>query len=258
MAKSLEALAGLLDEVSWPRVLCPDCLEGALALESTKQYPDVASRAHIELVRRHRDGADELKGTFAGMVKCDNTSCGREVAVAGDWTYSWAFDEVQERDRLVDFFVLRYINPAPQLLLTPGRTPATVVASVATASSVLWASPDLAATQLRLAVEELLTARGVRRTTLTAKRKRRRLSTQERLDMFASTHPEVVHALEAVKWIGNSGTHESGLTVEDVVKGAKLLQLALRRLYDTSEEELLAEARDINRRRGLPRSPRHS
>ena len=119
---------------------------------------------------------------------------------------------------------------------------------------MLWTSPDLAATQLRLAVEELLTSRGVKRTFVTAKRKRKRLSTQERLDIFAVTHPDVVHALEAVKWIGNAGTHETGLAVKDVVAGAKFLELALRRLYDTSEAELITTAKDINRRRGLPRN----
>lgn len=254
MAKPLEALAGWLDEKTWPRVLCPECLEGTLTLESTSQHPDVKSRAHIELVKRHLDGPGELTGTFTGLLRCDNHSCGREVSIAGDWVYSWVFDEDEERERLVDFFILRYISPAPQLLLTPKRTPSKVVASIALSSSALWTSPDLAATQLRLAVEELLTSRGVKRTSVTAKRKRRRLSTQERLDIFAVTHPDVVHALEAVKWIGNAGTHESGLAVEDVVAGAKFLELALRRLYDTSEAELIATAKDINRRRGLPRN----
>lgn len=254
MAKSLEALTGRLDEASWPRVLCPDCLEGALVLQTTTPCPDVVSRAHIELVRRNFEAPDELTGTFTGSLQCDNTSCGRIAVIAGDWVYGWAFDEIRERDVLVDFFVLRYINPAPRLLFSPARTPAKVVASIATASSVLWMSPDLAATQLRLAVEQLLSARGVRRTTLTTKKKRRRLSTQERLGIFAGTHPEVVHALEAVKWIGNSGTHETGLTVDDVVKGAQFLELALRGLYDASEAKLVAEAKDINRRRGLPRS----
>lgn len=254
MAKPLGALSGLLDEGTWPRVLCPECLEGTLALKSTSPYPDVKSRTHIELVRRNLDGPDELSGSFTGVLECDNHGCGREVVIAGDWAFSWVFDEVQERERLVDFFVLRYITPAPQLLLTPKRTPSKVVESIAMASSVLWTSPDLAATQLRLAVEELLNARGVKRTFITAKRKRKRLSAQERLETFAKTHPEVVHALEAVKWIGNAGTHESGLTVDDVVTGAKFLELALRRLYDTNEAELLATAKEINRRRGLPRS----
>ncbi|SIN91255.1 DUF4145 domain-containing protein [Agromyces cerinus] len=253
MAKPLGALSGWLNEDTWPRVLCPECLEGTLALKSTTQYPDARSRAHIELVRRHLDGPDELGGSFTGVLECDNHGCKREAAIAGDWAYLWSFDDVQERERLTDFFALRHISPAPQLLLTPQRTPTKVVEAIAMASSVLWTSPDLAATQLRLAVEELLTARGVKRTFITAKRKRKRLSAQERLDIFASTHPEVVHALEAVKWIGNTGTHESGLSIDDVVTGAKFLELALRRLYDTNEADLLATAKDINRRRGLPR-----
>lgn len=254
MAKPLETLAGWLDEATWPRALCPECLEGTLALRSTSKYPDLNSRAHIELVRRNLDGPDELSGTFTGVLECDNHGCGREVVIAGDWASLWDFDEMHHGSHLVDNFVLRYISPPPKLLLTPKRTPLKVVESIAMASSVLWTSPDLAATQFRLAVEELLTARGVKRTTITAKKKRRRLSTQERLEIFASTHAEVVHALEAVKWIGNAGTHESGLTVNDVVKGAKFLELALRRLYDTSEAELLATAKEINRRRGLARN----
>ena len=100
----------------------------------------------------------------------------------------------------------------------------------------------------------MLTARGVKRTIINSKRKRRRLSAQERLQIFAKTHPDVVNALEAVKWIGNAGTHETGLTLADVVTGAAFLELALRRLYDTSESQLLAAAKDINRRQGPSRS----
>ncbi|WP_460738113.1 DUF4145 domain-containing protein [Microbacterium neimengense] len=254
MAKPLESLNGWLDAETWPRVLCPECLEGTLALVSTVKYPDVKSRAHIELVRRQLDGPDELAGTFTGLLRCDNRGCARDVAIAGDWVLSWGFDEEEERERLVDFFILRHISPAPQLLLTPARTPSKVASAIAISSSVLWTSPDLAATQLRLAVEELLTARGVKRTVLTNRRKRRRLSTQERLDLFAGSQPDVVHTLEAVKWIGNAGTHESGLAFMDVIAGAKFLELALRRLYDTSEAELIATAKEINRRRGLPRA----
>lgn len=253
MVKSLEALAGQLDEASWPRVLCPECREGSLVLQETTCRPDVASKAHIELVKRGSEPPDELKGAFTGWLQCDNLGCGCIAAVAGDWTYEWAFDEARGRDGLIDFFVLRYISPAPPVLQVPARTPAKVVASIALASAVLWMSPDLAATQLRLAVEDLLTARRVKRTVLTAKNKRRRLSAQERLEIFAATHPEVVHALEAVKWIGNSGTHETGLTVSEVLIGAKLLEHALRRLYDASDASLVAEAKVINRRRGLPR-----
>ncbi|HSR85739.1 MAG TPA: DUF4145 domain-containing protein, partial [Streptosporangiaceae bacterium] len=61
-------------------------------------------------------------------------------------------------------------------------------------------------------------------------------------------------ALEAVKWIGNQGSHEAGLTATDVLDGADLLSHALKMLYDRSEDELERRIRAVNRRRGLPRS----
>lgn len=251
MAKPLEALSGWLTETYWPRVLCPDCLEGSLGYESTIKHLDQESEAAVAQTRRG-GLQEELSGTFVGAVKCDNTSCARRAAVAGEWCLSWDYDDVEEREGLFDQYRLRYIDPAPRLLLTPKRTPAKVVSAIELASSILWASPDLAATQLRLAVEELLTARRVPRFEVSKKGRRRRLSAQERLSRFKNDKPEVVVVLEAVKWIGNTGTHEEGLSVEDVVKGAKFLEHALRRLYDTSEQELLAQAKRINRSRGLP------
>lgn len=169
------------------------------------------------------EGPDELTGTFTGTLRCDSASCVEKYVIAGDWVYTWGFGEVRQRDRLVDRFALRYVSPTLPLLMVPARTPVSVATATATASAALWISHDLAATQLRLAVEEFLTSRKVRRSEKTAKNKRRRLSMQERLCLFDATHIDVVHALEAVKWIGNAGTHESGLTVADVAKGAKLL-----------------------------------
>ena len=54
-----------------------------------------------------------------------------------------------------------------------------------------------------------------------------------------------------MKWIGNSGSHESQLTVPDVLQGAAFLCLSLRLLYDSSDAQVLAHAKLVNRRRGL-------
>jgi len=60
--------------------------------------------------------------------------------------------------------------------------------------------------------------------------------------------------LEAVKWIGNQGSHEAGLTAADVLDGADLLSHALKTLYDRSGDEMGRRIRAVNRRRGLPRN----
>ncbi|SFI21534.1 MULTISPECIES: DUF4145 domain-containing protein [Microbacterium] len=253
MAKRLSDLSGWATKAEWPRVLCPDCLEGSLALESVSHILDPKSVAQLERYARNLEGRDEASGTFTGVLRCDNHVCKRGVVVAGTWGDWWDVDD-DGRTLLVEHFHVGYMEPPARLLLTPKRTPSKVVDAIETASKVLWSSPDAAATHLRLAVEELLTSLHVKRFTLTRARKRRRLTTQERLDLLEATHPNLVHTLEAVKWIGNEGTHSSGLEVRDVEKGAKLLELALRDQYDTSEAELHATAKDINRRKGLPRA----
>ena len=86
--------------------------------------------------------------------------------------------------------------------------------------------------------------------------KRRRIPTDLRIKEFSQYEGMVADTLEAVKWIGNQGSHESGLSVTDVLDGAELMSFALRQLYDKSEEQIHRQVRAVNRRRGLP-SKRH-
>jgi uncharacterized protein DUF4145 len=51
--------------------------------------------------------------------------------------------------------------------------------------------------------------------------KRRRLSTHERITEFRKSEG-AADSLEAVKWIGNQGSHESALSATDVLDGAEL------------------------------------
>ncbi|WP_243624866.1 DUF4145 domain-containing protein [Rathayibacter sp. VKM Ac-2927] len=228
-----------------------------MAFNSSQELLDQESAELEERVRHEQAAPDELTGVFTGTLKCDNASCQRVAAMSGDWRYVWGYSE-SLGTVLYDDYAVRYINPAPRLLLTPAKTPIPVVEAVALASQLLWSSPDAAASQLRRAVEELLTSLRVKRFELTSKkggkkRTRRRLDAHARIKMLPAKHAHLADTLMAVKWIGNTGTHESGLTVRDVEDGAALLQLALQRLYDTSIDELLAKAGRINLRKGLPR-----
>lgn len=197
---------------------------------------------------------EELFGTFDGHLTCTRSACGQAVSVAGDWRYVFDFDEDVSSERFADEYRVRYMNPAPLLIELPARTPAKVEAAVRAASEVIWLNANAAANQLRQAVEELLTAKKVRKQTLTTKNKIERLTTHQRIVAFRAVNPEVAALLEAVKWIGNSGSHESSLTVADVLTGANYLALALRRLYDTSDAKLLAQVKAVNKKRGPVRA----
>jgi hypothetical protein len=72
----------------------------------------------------------------------------------------------------------------------------------------------------------------------------------ERIIEFALTKPDVARVLLAVKWIGNSGSHESGLSAQDVLEGAQMFSHALRLLYDPSQADLMRRVALVNKRRG--------
>lgn len=253
MTKKLHALATWVGERDWPRVPCPDCENGSVGFEKAAKYKDQLSIELLDRVHRNLDGPDELSGTFTGTLRCDHSHCRRQLVMAGDWMYAIDFDDEEGRARFRDMYRVRYVNPALRVIRPPERTPATVKAAIDAASDVLWLNPNAAANQLRQAVEELLTARRVNKVEITAKGKRHRLTTHGRITAYRSRRADVADTLEAVKWIGNNGSHESSLSVKDVLDGAAFLDLALRLLYDRNDAKLLADAKAVNKRRGLPR-----
>ncbi|MFD7869954.1 DUF4145 domain-containing protein [Microbacterium sp. NPDC059771] len=243
-----------LQEDDWPRHACPRCGRPTLEPKQLTHHRDEKSDETVTLANQQMGPRDELSGTFEGHLACARSACGQAVSIAGDWRYVLDFDE----DELVEIFTneyhVRYMNPAPLLIDLPARTPAKVQAAVRAASEVVWLNASAVANQLRQAVEELLTAKKVKRQVHSAKNKVVKLKTHQRIELYRGVNSEVADLLEAVKWIGNSGSHESSLTVADVLNGAGYLALALRRLYDTSDAELLAQVKAVNKKRGPVRS----
>ncbi|MDN5855882.1 MAG: DUF4145 domain-containing protein, partial [Actinomycetia bacterium] len=71
----------------------------------------------------------------------------------------------------------------------PVDTPTKVSAAIHAASELLWINPNAAANQLRQAIEELLTHKGINRTFITSKHKRKRYTAHERIEKFRVANP---------------------------------------------------------------------
>ena len=220
---------------------CPTCRKGTLELGKVQHYLDANSVAAVAVFEH--TGPEELSGTFTVSAVCLNHRCKQSVVLAGDWRTVFDYDDDYSRMRYIDEFKLRYVNPALTILSIPEGTPPGTVQAIESAAALVWINPNAAANQLRQSLELLLTTRAIKvGPTL-----------HDRIIMFRKTEPEVADALMAVKWIGNSGSHDSALSVEEVLTGAKILELALRNLYDTTDADLMARVRQINANKGLPK-----
>jgi hypothetical protein len=193
----------------------------------------------------------DLGGTFHGQLICAIPTCRETVAIAGDY----AVDVDVEDDGTsgyFDLFRLRFATPALKIILPPRRTPRAVTRAIDSAAAIMWADPNAAANRLRVAIDEVLTAYGMPRFR-NANGKRWPISTDRRIKEFGRYEDGIAETLEAVKWIGNQGSHETSISATDVLDGADLLSHALKQLYDDSDAQIRRQVRAVNKRRGLPR-----
>lgn len=218
---------------------------------------DPESELLLERINAGLEGTSALSGTCSGTFRCSDPNCGRGVLVSGDWSYDVDVESATGGTRWTDYIRIRYVDPALPIFTPPSKTPAKVTAAITAAAELLWINPNAAANHLRQAIEELLTSKRVRSTVLTKKRKRRRLSAHERIDLYRNADPanaDIANTLEAVKWIGNSGSHEATLTISDVLEGAELLEHALKDLYDPTARLRRARVKQINKGKRIPRT----
>lgn len=249
MAEDLRKLDKWLREERWPHVACPVCLDGHLAPDGIKAVPS----ARTSRLYEETHAPMGLSGTFHGLLRCAIPACRETVAVAGDFAVD--VDAPEDGQWEFDFLRLRFALPALKIILPPASTPKSVTKAIDSAAVIIWADPSAAANRLRFAIDELLTAHRVRRFDIT-KGRRTRLSTHRRIKEFRQREPAAADALEAVKWIGNQGSHDAGLTATDVLDGAEMLSHALKILYDRSEQEMRRRISAVNRRQGIPRNKR--
>jgi len=245
-----------------PYIVCPACSRGHL--EKTTAFVTQRSGLSYQAEAEAPDGFEPewVQGVFTGILTCSLTGCWERVAVAGDFETvskptrvdAWT----QQHEMYTERHRLRFAHPAPLIVDCPPRTPKAVQKAATAAAAVIWTDPAGAAGRLRVAVEELMTAQKIAKSKLEKKkgggRRRTPRMAHERITEFALTRPDVSRVLLAVKWIGNSGSHESGLSAQDVLEGAQMFSHAMRLLYDPSQADLMRRVALVNKRRGpVPR-----
>lgn len=249
MVHDLDALADWFAVEDWPGALCPACGSGTL----TVFEPVIHETAASQSARKHDAWDPEwVSGYFTAELRCARSQC-REVAIAAGEMRVRCEPGPMDLD-YVQEFRLRFTAPALPIVEVPQGCPEDVASRVAEAGVVIWADPSAAANRLRLTIEQILDQQGVPKYPDTPKGKDVPLKTHNRIDLFRRDNPGVAAILEAVKWIGNQGSHEDVLTQRDVLEGARLLEHALRALYDTSADEIARRVRTINEAKGVRRS----
>lgn len=236
-----------------PEWHCPSCGKSVLNLI------DDELRIHESAETEQSRGLDAfdfdwVQYRFTATLRCSNPRCKETIAMAG----RGCVDQSHIRDPsgdwesvYQDYLTPLFFEPNLKPFSLPENTPEAVNKCLIQAFSLTFANRGVAANQVRVAVEALLDAHGIK----SEYAKGNRISLGSRISEHLT--PPLTNLkvkLSAVRWIGNAGSHEiDSISIDDLLDGFSLVESVLAELYPPASRNLDALASAIDQSK-KPRS----
>lgn len=233
---------------------CPHCGTGTLSkkLSEINEIPNKETR----LARRSQ--SYNAKGlatfTFSTELKCSNASCSEKTILSGRGEYRNWGDEFTvlaqfRHDRMRKFFP-EYFQPHLKLIDIPDQTPQNVQAQLQASFPLYWIDKGACSNKLRVSLELLIDHEGIDRIRLGQNGKEHNLRLHDRIELFEEKYEGLGKLMEAVKWLGNEGSHQGDLKTNDILNAFEILETVLEDLYSNRKERIKAMADRINANKG--------
>ena len=230
---------------AWP---CPTCSKGSLAL--VQKSLTFKETIESERARHHDDwDPDWIDYIFTAWAECRYPPCKQRFAIAGtggiDPTYGPEGDTEWE-----NYFSPKMCHPMPDIFTLPTKCPEEVKQELRASFALFWSNRAACAGRIRVALECLMTHLGVPKRKKNAKGKFFELSLHARIDAFAASAPTIGPQLIALKWLGNSGSHDGEVSKNDLLDAFEILEHALGEIIDQRSAKVAALAKKLTKKHG--------
>jgi hypothetical protein len=234
---------------AWP---CPECKDGRLS--ATDKSVKVFEPAYSKAAHGHEAwDPDWVTQRFLAVLKCSNAKCGEIVIVSGDTEMVEDYDD--EFGHVVTSQLRpQSVFPAPHIINIPEETPREISKELRLAFQLFWSDLGASATRLRTSAERLLDNFGIAKTRIDSKRKRRVfLALASRIEIFKKKNPEHAEGLEALRHVGNLGTH-SNVSRQSILAGFEVYEEGLAEIYGRRSKKIAKLRKKLIKGRGKIKS----
>lgn len=228
---------------------CPHCMRGNL---EAKKVIVIESNESRILQKNPEWEPCWVSGVFHAALECTSGSCAETVVCIGDYVYDWV-DKWEDNEPSGDYqpyYSPRFFYPNLKLFKVPERVPEKISNVLDESFSLFFCNPSSAANMARIALEKTLDHLKVR--TFSSKTgKRNRLSLHNRLDHLPDKFSEEKHLFEAIKWLGNAGSHDNkGIDHKSLELCYAIFEKLLIKIFSTENEKIDKLAKEVNKRKG--------
>ena len=226
----------------WP---CPTCKKGVLALvpkSFLKKETVNSKRAH----RMPDWDPDWIEYVFTAWAKCGNPSCGEEAALGGVGGMEPEYDQEGAMD-WSHYYAPRFCRPMPDIFDIPEKCPDEVTHELRAGFAIFWADGAACAGRVRVALERLMDHLGVAQQ-ITKGKRIIELNLHQRIETFALSEPTLAMHLMALKWLGNTGSHQGRVARTDLLDAFQILEHALVELIDRRTAKVAELAQKLTKK----------
>jgi hypothetical protein len=235
----------LLTKTACPAWPCPVCHKGTVALVPKS----LIHKETIESKRAHSHEAWEpewISYTFTAWGQCGHGSCKQEFAIAGTGGIEPEFGP--EEIDWADYFSPKICRPMPDIFDFPAKCPVEVTQELRAAFELLWSHHAACAGRIRVALECLMNHLGVSRRKKDKNGKFYDLQLHQRIEDFAKSQPVIGAQLMALKWLGNSGSHDADVSKDDLLDAFEIMEHALGEIIDQRSARVAALAKKLTKK----------
>jgi hypothetical protein len=234
---------------AWP---CPACGRGTLALvpNTLVENETAESRQSYQVLGE----PESITSTFAAWLKCNYGECGEDAVVVGKGTLNrfekWS-EEGESEEQYEKMFHPLFCLPMPDMFELPEKCPDEVKSELRAGFQLFWSDQSAAANHVRIALERLMDHLRIPKRRRNKKGKFFWLTLHDRInEEFRKTKPEVADQLLALKWLGNTGSHEGKAMRDDVLVAFEILEDSLFELVEQRSRRITALSRTLTKRHG--------
>lgn len=230
---------------------CPTCRKGTLRMDAKSFQREEPQ--HVQNRLHHQNLEHELSsGRFKGFLRCDGQFCREIVVVAGDFRTEYHHDYDHETDQPITHEMTDYrphlMSPAPEIISYPTKLNKGSIQHLRKAFELFWIDYASCANRLRIVVEYLLDQFQIER----KNDKGEFLNLASRIDKLTKTRPDQADYLNALRWLGNAGSHDGTVDFNDLLSCFDMLEHAMIELFEEREAKRRAEAKRIIAAKGKP------
>lgn len=231
---------------AWP---CPACKKGTAALVPNT----LQSEETVDSKREHSNDDWEpewIAYTFVAWAECTHPSCNQRFALAGIGGVEPVPDD-EYGMTLEDYFVPKYCTPMPHLFEIPKKCPNDVRNELLASFDLFFHDSAASANRLRVALELLMRYLGM----FTMATGKAAPNLDGAIKNFATNSPELGAQLMALKWLGNTASHDGSASKSDILDAFEILEHVLAEILERRSERVAQLAKELTSRHAVRKTP---